>query len=80
MFLEYYLQIVLNNVELLQSLENSSEKLYNLSEEDVVIGVSFARYTKSTIQMFSFAKEKMRQQLPLLIIYSHRLFPMRTFR
>ncbi|WP_260287261.1 MurR/RpiR family transcriptional regulator [Peribacillus aracenensis] len=57
-FLEYYLQIVLNNVELLQSLENSSEKLYNLSEKDVVIGVSFARYTKSTIQMFSFAKEK----------------------
>jgi DNA-binding MurR/RpiR family transcriptional regulator len=57
-FLEYYLQIVLNNVELLQSLENSSEKLYNLSEKDVVIGVSFDRYTKSTIQMFSFAKEK----------------------
>ncbi|SIR53167.1 transcriptional regulator, RpiR family [Peribacillus simplex] len=57
-FLEYYLQIVLNNVELLQSLENSSEKLYNLGEKDVVIGVSFARYTKSTIQMFSFAKEK----------------------
>lgn len=57
-FLEYYLQIVLNNVELLQSLENSSEKLYNLSEKDVVIGVSFDRYTKSTIHMFSFAKEK----------------------
>ncbi|MCP3738131.1 MurR/RpiR family transcriptional regulator [Rossellomorea sp. BNER] len=57
-FLQYYLQIVLDKVELLQSLENSSEKLYDLSKEDVVIGVSFARYTKSTIQMFSFAKEK----------------------
>ncbi|AZV43325.1 hypothetical protein BAOM_2716 [Peribacillus asahii] len=57
-FLQYYLQIVLNNVEMLQSLEASSEKLYNLSEEDVVIGISFSRYTKSTVQMFSFAKEK----------------------
>ncbi|MFJ8244742.1 MurR/RpiR family transcriptional regulator [Peribacillus asahii] len=57
-FLQYYLQIILNNVEMLQSLEASSEKLYNLSEEDVVIGVSFSRYTKSTVQMFSFAKEK----------------------
>ncbi|MFB7642310.1 MurR/RpiR family transcriptional regulator [Peribacillus butanolivorans] len=57
-FLQYYLQMLLNNVEVLQSVEASSEKLYNLSEEDVVIGVSFSRYTKSTIQMFSFAKEK----------------------
>ncbi|MFD6211533.1 MurR/RpiR family transcriptional regulator [Peribacillus sp. NPDC060253] len=57
-FLQYYLQMVLNNVELLQSVEASSEKLYDLNEQDVVIGVSFSRYTRSTIQMFSFAKEK----------------------
>ncbi|MGE8206786.1 MurR/RpiR family transcriptional regulator [Heyndrickxia sp. NPDC080065] len=57
-FLQYYLQIILNNTELLQSVETSSEKLYNLSKEDVVIGISFSRYTKSTVNMFAFAKEK----------------------
>lgn len=57
-FLQYYLQIILNNVELLETIEASSERLSNISEEDAVIGVSFSRYSKSTIQMFSYAKEK----------------------
>jgi DNA-binding MurR/RpiR family transcriptional regulator len=57
-FLEYYLNIILNNVELVQSMETASERLYNVNEKDVVIGVSFARYTKSTIQIYSYAKDK----------------------
>lgn len=57
-FLQYYLEMILENVELLQSLEISSEKLHQLNKKDVVIGISFSRYTKSTVQMFSFAKEK----------------------
>ncbi|SEA98880.1 DNA-binding transcriptional regulator, MurR/RpiR family, contains HTH and SIS domains [Thalassobacillus cyri] len=57
-FLHYYLNIILKNSELLQSVEASAEKLSDLEEEDVVIGISFSRYTKSTIQMFSYAKEK----------------------
>lgn len=57
-FLHYYLQIVLGNAELLQSVETSSERLYDIGEKDVVIGISFARYTKSTIQILSYAKER----------------------
>ncbi|MFT9846284.1 MurR/RpiR family transcriptional regulator [Aneurinibacillus sp. REN35] len=57
-FLHYYLQIVLGNAELLQSVETSSERLYDVGEKDVVIGISFARYTKSTIQILSYAKER----------------------
>ncbi|WP_017798743.1 MurR/RpiR family transcriptional regulator [Oceanobacillus kimchii] len=57
-FLQYYLEMILENVELLQSLEISSEKLHQLNKKDVVIGISFSRYTKSTVQMFSFAKKK----------------------
>lgn len=57
-FLHYYLNIILKNSELLQSVEASAEKLSDLEEEDVVIGISFSRYTKSTIQMFSYAREK----------------------
>ncbi|MFS0749736.1 MurR/RpiR family transcriptional regulator [Oceanobacillus sp. 1P07AA] len=57
-FLQYYLEMILEHVELLQSLEISSDKLHQLNKQDVVIGISFSRYTKSTVQMFSFAKEK----------------------
>ncbi|MGG1688522.1 MurR/RpiR family transcriptional regulator [Heyndrickxia ginsengihumi] len=57
-FLQYYLQFLLEKVELIHSIETVSERLYNMNEDDVVIGISFARYTKSTIQVFSYAKER----------------------
>lgn len=57
-FLQYYLNIILGNTELLQSVETISERMYDWTESDVVVGISFARYTKSTIQMMSYAKEK----------------------
>lgn len=57
-FLQYYLNIILGNAEMVRSIENLSEQLYNLNEKDVVIGISFPRYTNSTIQTLAFAKER----------------------
>ncbi|MED4219620.1 MurR/RpiR family transcriptional regulator [Priestia megaterium] len=57
-FLQYYLQFLLEQVELIHSIENVSERIYDLNKDDVVIGISFARYTKSTIKVLSYAKEK----------------------
>lgn len=57
-FLQYYLQFLLEQVELIHSIENVSERIFNLNEDDVVIGISFARYTKSTLKVLSYAKEK----------------------
>jgi DNA-binding MurR/RpiR family transcriptional regulator len=57
-FLHYYLQIILNNVHILKSMETEVEKIYDLNEKDVVIGISFARYTNSTIKMLSYGKMK----------------------
>ena len=57
-FLQYYLQFLLEQVELIHSIENVSERIYDLNEDDVVIGISFARYTESTIKVLSYAKEK----------------------
>ncbi|MBQ4870657.1 MurR/RpiR family transcriptional regulator [Priestia megaterium] len=57
-FLQYYLQFLLEQVELIHSIENVSERIYDLNEDDVVIGISFARYTKSTLKVLSYAKEK----------------------
>ncbi|MCG7344116.1 MurR/RpiR family transcriptional regulator [Sporosarcina sp. ACRSL] len=56
-FLHYYLNIILENSELLGSFEVISEHLYNLNEDDVVIGISFARYSSSTINTVAFAKD-----------------------
>lgn len=64
-FLNYYLGIILQNTELIRSVEDSSEKLYDLGEEDVVLGISFSRYTKSTIQMFTYAKEENAQTIAI---------------
>ncbi|MFP7737321.1 MurR/RpiR family transcriptional regulator [Priestia aryabhattai] len=57
-FLQYYLQLLLEQVELIHSIENVSERIFDLNEDDVVIGISFARYTKSTLKVLSYAKEK----------------------
>ena len=57
-FFQYYLNIILGNVELIRSVENLSEQLYDLTENDLVIGISFARYTNSTINTLAFAKEQ----------------------
>jgi len=57
-FLQYYLQFLLDEVELIHSIETVSERLYDLNKNDVVIGISFARYTKSTIQVLEYGKER----------------------
>ncbi|GAB3797112.1 MurR/RpiR family transcriptional regulator [Virgibacillus kimchii] len=57
-FLHYYLEIIFGNAELVQSSESAFERMYNLNEKDVVIGISFARYTKSTVEIVTHAKEK----------------------
>jgi DNA-binding MurR/RpiR family transcriptional regulator len=57
-FLQYYLNMILGNTEMVQSVETMAERLYALNKKDVVIGISFARYTKSTIDIISYAKDK----------------------
>ncbi|MCP3032709.1 MurR/RpiR family transcriptional regulator [Halobacillus sp. A1] len=57
-FLQYYLSMILDNVELLHSVESASDSLYKVNKDDVTIGISFARYTKSTTDLFSYMKEK----------------------
>lgn len=57
-FLHYYLSIILENTEMLGSYEVLPEQLYELGEGDVVIGISFARYSSSTINTIAFAKDR----------------------
>lgn len=58
LFLQYYLDIILSNVHLLGPVEHKPEQLNRLNAEDVVVGISFARYSTSTVNMMAFAKER----------------------
>lgn len=57
-FLEFYLDLLFENTELIRNPHGISEKLFRLKKDDVVIGLSFARYTKTTIDAVSFAKDR----------------------
>ena len=57
-FLQYYLNIILGNSELVTTTEAAFDQIYDINENDVVIGISYARYTKSTLHAVSYASEK----------------------
>ena len=54
-FLQYYFNIILGNSELVTTTEAIFDQIYDINEHDVVIGISYARYTKSTLNAVSYA-------------------------
>ena len=56
-FMHYYLNLMFENVKLVTTTSSSElfEQIMRIGEEDVVIGISFPRYSNMTIQAFSFA-------------------------
>jgi len=58
--LAYYLNLIFNNVSVVSSVSPSEifEQLYRIGPEDVIIGISFPRYSKRTIDALRFAKSK----------------------
>jgi DNA-binding MurR/RpiR family transcriptional regulator len=73
MFLEFYLDVLLENAELIRNPHGISEKLFRLNKDDVVIALSFARYTKSTIEAAAFAKDRGAK---IIAITDHLLSPL----
>ncbi len=59
-FLAYYLNIATENVTLLNTTSSSEmfEKIMRISEEDVLVGISFPRYSKRTRNAIEFAKKR----------------------
>ncbi len=58
--LGYYLNLIFDNVTVVSSVSASEifEQLYRVTPEDVVIGISFPRYSKRTINALRYAKSK----------------------
>lgn len=75
-FLHYYLDIISGNTEIIHTTATGIDRLYNITDRDVVIGLSFARYTRNTIELAAFAKER---NATILAITDHETSPITTY-
>ncbi len=59
-FLGYYYSLIFDNVKVISNYGESEvyEKLFRISEEDVIIGISFPRYSNAAIKAMNFAHRR----------------------
>ncbi len=59
-FLYYYFNIIFENVKLINtnSVSESFEQLYRINDDDLMIGISFPRYSQITLKSMDFAKSR----------------------
>jgi DNA-binding MurR/RpiR family transcriptional regulator len=57
-FLKYYLDLMFNNVNLIEHIEQIPKQISEAGEDDVVIGISFEKYARSTVEIFTHLKKK----------------------
>ena len=58
-YLGFYLNFLLDNVKIVISGPNDVfEQLFKVTEKDIVIGISYPRYSKRTLEALSYVKEK----------------------
>lgn len=57
-FARFYLHLIFDNVQMINSTSGDGlfEQILNVGKNDVVIGISFPRYSKNTIKAISYAK------------------------
>lgn len=58
-FARFYLHLIFDNVYMINSTggDDLFEQILNVGKNDVVIGISFPRYSKNTLKALSYAKE-----------------------
>lgn len=58
-YLGFYLDIILENVHIIRmDMGDAFEQIVKINEQDVIIAISFPRYSKKSFQIVSYAKEK----------------------
>ncbi|SDC80801.1 transcriptional regulator, RpiR family [Melghirimyces thermohalophilus] len=57
-FLTFYLHLILQNTELIDNSDTMFERLSALTEDDLLIGIGFPRYTHRTVQALQFARSQ----------------------
>ncbi|CUU46920.1 MurR/RpiR family transcriptional regulator [Clostridium beijerinckii] len=56
MFLKYYLDLMFNNVNLIEHIEQIPKQISGVNNEDVIIGITFEKYARSTVEIFTHLK------------------------
>lgn len=58
-FLSYYFNLIFPSVKLIQTASRSElfEQIMRINEKDVIIGISFPRYSKQTVTAFQYASK-----------------------
>ncbi|MDZ5782588.1 MurR/RpiR family transcriptional regulator [Marinococcus luteus] len=74
-FMHYYLTMMIDKVEMIELIEEQADTLYGLNEQDLVVGISYARYTKRTTEVFSYAKGKGAKTAALTDTWASPLVP-----
>ena len=69
-FLQYYFNIMFGNSKLISTTEAIFDQILDVKEKDVVIGISYARYTKSTLDAISYAANKKAKIIALTDYFS----------
>lgn len=77
-FMGFYFNLVFDNVKLIHtnSVSEMFEQIYRISQDDVVIGISFPRYSKRTLKAMEFAHSR---NAKVLVITDSPLSPMIQF-
>lgn len=59
-FMSFYFTMMFENVKLVHTTSTSEmfEQILNITEGDVMIGISFPRYSKHTVKAFQYASQK----------------------
>jgi len=57
LFIKYYLDLMFNNVNLIEHIEEIPKQISEFAEEDVIIGISFEKYARSTVEIFTYLKK-----------------------
>lgn len=59
-FLGYYFDLIFGNVQIVSTNSKTQiyEKIFRISKEDVIIGISFPRYSKSAVEAMKFASDR----------------------
>ncbi|PSL50958.1 RpiR family transcriptional regulator [Salsuginibacillus halophilus] len=72
-FLTFYLDLVLQNTEMVTQADSVSEHLLDITENDLVIGFGFARYTKRTVDVLKYVKQR---NAKTVVITDHLMSPL----
>lgn len=66
-FMQYYFGLIFNDVRLINATSEAAtvQQMIRLSEQDVVVGISFPRYSRKTVKALSYAASRSAETIAI---------------